>query len=444
MDGATLLAFHRREPVGDEGGRGGYPAAPWLCAGLILLWLPGAALAAEAQGAPRPWSLESLAKRYSLEARPGEAGEFLLTGNGVKIRGKEGDPWLEINRLRYRLRAAWGEAEEGKLSQSDVAGLLDPLLQPSWHIEAEPFEEICLEPVPGGGGPDPEKVAAMLEAVLQGYEIKARHAAAGAPDKPLPWLRLQVAKEGNPEAARCRILAHSHPGENGGGVAPGEFFDAESLILATLIQTGLALGPGAKGGGAVDGGIERMPLPEFAGIPAPAVCVEWGSEVDPGHIVKSVAAGVLRFRRYLGTEREEAAFGRRQIKLTRVDLREGPGAGEVQLLLSVAGKASDLAPDARSGIEFPSRLFVQDEDGRIRMLAGSGTRVEWGPLTQVPGDESAMITARACLTLAEGDEARLRAGFWGYAVWAIREGAVEDRKATPASLVDQLWRWEGR
>lgn len=391
--------------------------------------------------------MEALAKRYGLKCSEEADGSFQLDGSGVRIRGKQGDAVLEVNRLHYRLAGGW-QGAPAALGQADVAGLLDPLLQPALHMEAERCPVVYLDAVETGDGELAGKVAAMLQATLEGYEVKVKAAGDPLPEKDFLWLRLRTsAKDGNPRASRCLVVARPDPEAAAGGVQPGEFFDAESLILATLIQTGLVLGPGASGGGAEDGGIDREFVAAFAKAAAPAVCVEWGSGLDPAHVVKSLAAGVLRFQRFLASDSrsrtQEPAFGRREVKLSRVDLRDGPAEGEVQLLLSVSGKAADLAEAARDEIDFPVRLFVLDSDGLVRMLPGVAPRVQWGTLSQVPGDETAMATARAIMALPAAEFLRLKSGFWGYAVWLIRKGVVEDRRATPNQLRDQLWRWEG-
>lgn len=418
---------------------------------LWCLWAPGPAgcPAAEEEAAGAGWTPEALAKRYGLEHRQEEAGGFQLQGSGARVRGNPGDMFLEVNRLRYRLSEPWKGAAGNALGEKDVVGLLDLLLQPARHMETPRLVEVFLEEAEPGKGEAAGKVMAMLRKTLEEYEVKVSSADAGRPEKDFLWLRLREAQEAERDArsSRCLVLAHSNPGESGGGVYPGEFFDAESLILATLIQTGMVLGPGAAGGGAQDGGIERIPLGAFAMGSAPAVCLEWGSGLDPAHVAKSLAAGVLRFGRFLGSEERSRGgpppFGRREVRMNRVDLREGPGEEEVQLILSVAGKAGDLSPEKRDAIEIPPRFFVRDEDGLIRMLAAAGTRLDWGEVTQVPGDEGAMATLRVVVSLPKEDYDRLRSGFWGYAVWVVREGVVEDRRATPDWLADQLWRWEG-
>jgi hypothetical protein len=221
------------------------------------------------------------------------------------------------------------------------------------------------------------------------------------------------------------------------------------LILATLIQSGMVLGPGAAGGGAEDGGIERREggVTGFAGAGGPAVWVEWGGGLDPRHVVKALAAGVLRFQQFLGGEGRKLetarAFGRREVKLSRVDLRDGETREEVEFWLSLTGDAGGFEPGERESIEVPFRFFVQDEDGLVRMLPAVVSRIDWGGVTRVPGDASGMATLRAVVKLGEEDGERLRAGFWGYAIWVVRDGVVEDRRATPERLADQLWRWEG-
>lgn len=419
----------------------------WTCKPVDLLALvalfPAISTWAAEESGTR-WTLESIAQRYALKLKI-EKDTFQANGNGVRIRGKAGDDRIEVNRLSYRLLAPW-KGTGSNFAQQDISDLLDPLLQPSRHIEAPHLQEVYVDVAESGIGASAERIIAMLRSILQEYQLNVRSGEAAPAEGNFLWLRLNPSAEGDLRISRCLVLKHSDPEKTGGGILPGEFFDAESLILATLIQTGMVLGPGAAGGSAVDGGIERTALKGMGDAAAPAICLEWGSALDPEHVVKSLAAGILRFQQFLGSDARnqgnQGAFGKREMKLSRVDLRNGPGANEVHFLLSVSGKSKDLSSETTSKIEIPSRFFVKDEDGLIRMLPDTTMRLDWGEITQVPGDEGAMATVRATFSLSEKDSARLHSGFLGYAVWLVRNGVIEDRKATPDRLTDQLWRWE--
>jgi len=428
------------------------PRLGWsLRAGLAVMALipVQAAPAASWQGWDA-WTIGQVAKRYGLEAEQTEESAFRLAGEGVLVEGQAGSRELRVNRLRYELSRPCAQ-EDGTIMVSpvDILGLLDLLLEPANHMQSAAFRTVWIDIAGAEGGPliRAKRAGGMLRQVLKQYEVETREAGADPPEKAFVWIRLRESDDLAARTCRCGVVGYSPPESGEGGIHLGELSDGESLLLATLIQSGLVLGPGAQREEVEDGGIVRRPLERFRPLDAPGVEVEWGAGVEAEHLVKSIAAGLLRFRNFLVSEVRAKAQaqaqgrGERTIKLSRVDVRPGEAENTLLARMSVSGPADALAEESRETLQFSLRFFVRDPDGLVRMLPAPTPVVEWTGVNQVPGDEQAIATIRAQVNLEAEEMERIRSGFFGYVIAVSEEGRLQDLRATPKKLVDQLWRW---
>tara|TARA_R110002096_G_scaffold16106_30_gene55206 strand:+ start:5543 stop:6496 length:954 start_codon:yes stop_codon:yes gene_type:complete len=268
----------------------------------------------------RPYlSLESIQKSYGFKTAKTLESTFELRGSGAVIKGEVDDKMLHINGLTYALSYAPTMIEKRPhISAFDVANLLDLILRPTEHIKPQPIKTVYVEAVEDKWStrPDANDITLELQHALAGFGVTVElvptnsgvisaEANSGAG---ILWLRFQGNGKLSHYEYRCSVLAApgsperammANSAEEVRHVYPGNRFAAESLALATLIQSGLAFGPGAKNGNAIDAGIHQMPSHPFQSSTGAAVHVEWGEEVDPVHLLKSVAAGILRYSGFI-------------------------------------------------------------------------------------------------------------------------------------------------
>ena len=265
----------------------------------------------------RPYlALENVQQNYGFKDAIVEGTAFQLRGPGALIEGQADQQIVRINRLNYHLHYA-PVLLDGKIffSAYDVTHVLDLILRPASHVVPVKLKTVFVEAVEDQWStrPDANDMALEIQQALAGYGVAVRILDANsgnvATDGAVAWIRLQ----GNGKLShyyeyRCSVLAPAGAPERVGiaasadeisAVFPGNQFDAQSLALATLIQSGLIFGPGAKNGEVLDAGIQQTPSIAFRSARGAAVHVEWGEEIDPVHLLKSLAAGILRYSAFL-------------------------------------------------------------------------------------------------------------------------------------------------
>lgn len=268
----------------------------------------------------RPYlSLESIRKNYGFDKGNSLQSSFVLRGGGAVIEGNADQKLLKINGLNYGLSYAPVLIEkQPHLSAFDVTHLLDVVLRPTEHIKPKALKTVFVEAVEDQWStrPDANDIVIELQHALAGFGVTVRVLPANSgmvpsesdPNEGSMWLRFQGNGKLSHFEYRCSVLAapasperalFANSAEEVSQVFPGNQFAAQSLALATLIQTGLVFGPGAKSGNVVDAGVHQRASVPFRNANGAAVHVEWGEEVDPVHLLKSVAAGILRYSGFI-------------------------------------------------------------------------------------------------------------------------------------------------
>ncbi len=428
-------------------------------AGIFLVFL-GLATAEEDDSWPvhhhqgRPYlALANVQKNYGFSDVIVEDADFQLRGPGARVKGRTNQKWLEINGLSYHLHFApiRLEGKDHHLAAYDVSSLLDLVLRPAAHLRAQGLGTVLVEAVEDQWStrPDAKNLATQLQQALSSYGVTVQVLApnsaggggAGAEEEPA-WIRLQ----GNGKLAhhqyRCSVLAP--PGapkraDAAGAVFSGNLSDAESLALATLIQSGLILGPGARQSNAIDAGIRQSPLPAFQRARGAAVHVEWGEDTDEVHLLKSVAAGILRYSAFLDQQveliRQQEASERRKLRLSGVELQIAD-ANTLKLAVSLAKTGQLQGEPDRGKVELQAFVFAPDASGAIHRISAPPPEISW------TSDD--FQGAEALFRLDSGALRGLARENIGHVVRVIYNGEIQDAGAHPRGLLNHFWRYSDR
>ncbi|MEO0448315.1 MAG: hypothetical protein AAF191_19810, partial [Verrucomicrobiota bacterium] len=251
-------------------------------------------------------------------------------------------------------------------------------------------------------------------------------------------LELKASAELPPEGFRTSVYGRK---EESPLVPEALLYDAESLALATLVHRGLVLGPERKAQ-TIDRGIHWRDMPLLGGCRGPVVRIEWGANTSQDHLLKSIAAGLLQFRQFLGSPRpERPETGDQTVRIGRVDLRRGSDEESVSILLSLQGPQS-LFPSGEEvpeDLDFETVFWIRDGKGSL-LLAAANPVVVYGGAVSVPDDDRAVATFQLVIPLGKVATERLREHFFGFSVQVLWKGRLQDRRSTPESLEDQSWR----
>ncbi len=409
-------------------------------------------------------SLESIQESYGFEKVVVEDTEFELRAQGALIRGKMNRKLLDINGLAYHLH--YGPIRlEGKLylAAFDVTNVLDLILRPTGHMRPKALHTVYVEAVEDQWStkPDAKDVSLEIQHALAGYGVTVRFLGTNSGgivgdsmeidgEGGTVWIRLQGNGKLSHHEFRTSVLAPPgapergevvHSAEEMAAVYVGNLYDAQSLALATLIQTGLVFGPGAKASDAVDAGIRQIPSEAFQRASGAAVHIEWGEEIDPIHLLKSVIAGILRYSSFLEgqvkaakalEEKNENTLEIQGVVLELVDhetLRMRVALGKVD-----SGKSPD-----QEKIDVQAFVFAREGTSAIQLISAPPPKVTW--ISNLPaweGDQPEELNLSYHLGASAAEVHRET---FGHIVRLIYDGQVQDVQAHPQGLLNQLWRY---
>jgi len=445
----------------------------WRRSGFYLL---GLLPLAEAHGEPnwevqmyrdRPYlTVEAIQRNYGFTEINSDPERFEMKSASAVLQGRVGAASITLNRLRYQLH--FESASNGKyrlLSAYDLSNLVDLLLRPVDHLQARELKTVYLQAV-GGGEASAKPVAAeivlALQAALGGFGVKVRviaeDAAGGAGESlrkedagATAWLRFKANPKLPGQYVRCGILAppespkrEGGPGNSSGHTMYlGNLHDAESIALATLLQSGLVFGPGSKAQPVTDGGIAQDVTDPFQRSSGAAVLVEWGEAFAAEHLLKSIVAGVVRYQGFLKGMAEHQgqsapALGA-QVVIGGVDLKmqNGPPA----LAIQISGQNGDTIPgdiDLKD-LEVQFFLFGGTAQGGIGLLATPPPKIGATSPEMWTQETGGKVELRYPLPAGIGEKAR--GPEFGFAVRLLWQGKIQDTFATPRGLQGQLWRF---
>jgi len=409
-------------------------------------------------------TVEAIQRNYGFTDLTTDAERFELKSASALLQGREGASSILVNRLRYDLHFPI-ENQNGRclISAYDVTNLIDFMLRPTDHLQARELQTVYLQdagnelsvtPVAAG-------VVLSLQEALRSFGIEVRLLSEGADELPEAswrdgptgatiWLRLKGNAKLPAHSIRCGILSPPEsPKRNGAPgdaarrvVHTGNLYDAESLAFATLLQSGFVFGPGAKTEKIIDGGVGQDAEGAFQRSSGAAALVEWGSEFPEEHLLKSIAAGVVRYQGFLKglRERQEAAAegGRTAFTLGPIELHQGSGPPELRFQIR-----------ARDGAVPPAGIPVQELELQFYLFSGKAGRVE---LLSTPPDKilaEKLIKPDAvpgsvldlAYVLPEVIQNRAGEPDFGWVVRLVWQGKVQDSEAAPRGLLNQLKRF---
>lgn len=412
-------------------------------------------------------TLETIQRKYGFESFAVQGDGFEIRSPTAVIEGAVGNGAVLVNRLRYQLHfEPQRDGERVLISAFDLTNLLDLLLRPGNHMQPAPVKTIYIQPMEGEIFPTGRDVFFALQDVFRGFGFNVRFldpkadgivgdALEVAEDGGVIWLRLHGNEGLLARNARCTVLAP--PGsparsvlrgateEDVRAVHLGNLYDAESLALATLIQTGLNFGPGARNGGAVDAGIRQWPVEAFQRGSGAAVQIEWGEDLDPDHLLKSITAGILRYAGFLegAAEKvqEHSKIRQPSVRVSDVDLQL---RDEDEMLVVKVGlaKAIDIAdkPDPEK-IEVQVFLFSEEQNGSaVDLIAAPPPKVDWISLLADWTDEDPE-ELQLLYHIGKDKKGDFKKEKFGHIVRIAYDGQFQDAVAEPQGLLNQLWRF---
>jgi len=441
---------------------------------LGLVALGGAAWAEDEAG---PWdvhlhegrpylTVEAIQRNYGFGELNRSTETFVLRGAGALVEGRIGAREIRVNRLGYSLHFAPVLKRGHRLvSAYDVTNLLDLLLRPGEHMRPGALKTVYIQTLASEGKVESQarEFAFPIQEILSDFGLVVRllpEESGGVVGEGMQldesgataWLRLRGNANVEGRGVRCSVLAPPEAPVRGGSASArdrravylGNLHDAESLALATLIQTGAVLGPAAREAGAVDGGNRQDLSGPFQRASGAAVQVEWGPDTDAGHLLKSVAAGLVRYRSFLASHAawvartEEERSRERSAALGDISLeldQEGSG-----LKVAVGVRKGDAATSKTSSddLEVHCFVFTGASDGGIDLLETPPPRVTGGGPEEWKDGQGTMVL---WYSLPAGTLDGKQEPSFGYVVRLMRGGEVLHTVARPKGLLNQLWRF---
>ncbi|RFC44637.1 MAG: hypothetical protein DVB23_002234 [Verrucomicrobia bacterium] len=408
-------------------------------------------------------TVEAIQRNYGFTDLKGDAERFELSSPTARLEGRTGASSILLNRLRYELHHPLEAKDRHRLvSAYDLSNLIDLLFRPAEHLRGGEVKTVYLQTDSADGlaaKPVAAEVVLALQSALSDLGFTVRSVPADAtrlgshaisaeePGSPV-WLRLR----GNPKLpadfVRCAVLAPPDSPKreaNRAAVYAGNLVDAESLALATLLQSGLVFGPGAKVRKVTDGAISQDLVRPFQSSPGAAVLVEWGKEFRQDHLLKSLAAGLVRYQAFLGRLAQEQTGDGQEVTAADVLLKdvqllqgpEGPGlAGSVKKRVGGA----DSLQSAREQIQLQFYLFEVSPGGELKLLQTPPAVILGSDLSEGKGDPAEI---GFFLPLSADLSTRLKGPDAGYAVRLIWQGKEQDVAAQPERLRNQLGHFSG-
>jgi hypothetical protein len=432
----------------------------------------------------RPYlTVEAIQRNYGFERLNRSTETFELRGAGALVEGRIGAASVRVNRLDYALHYPPVLKRGHRLvSAYDVTNLLDLLLRPGDHMRPGELKTVYLQAMASAGdaGPEAADFTYPMQEILSEFGLVVRllpEDAEGVVGDAMRieegggtvWLRFRGNAALGSRTVRCGILAPPESPRRGEGrsaearraVYLGNLHDAESLALATLIQTGVLFGPAAEEAGVKDGGIRQDISGPFQRASGAAVQVEWGADTDPEHLLKSLVAGLVRYRSFLSShaawmarneERRAAASG---FAIGEVGLElDRPGSGLNVSVEVRAGSSPDPAPDPAPAepdtepepkpkpkpqdLEVHCFVFTAAPDGKIDLLETPPPKVTGGGAEDWT-DGQGHIGLWYSLPASASDDTPVPP--LGYVVRLLHRGEVLHVAARPGGLLNQLWRF---
>ena len=409
-------------------------------------------------------TVEAIQRNYGFTDLTTDAERFELKSASALLQGREGASSILVNRLRYDLHFPI-ENQNGRclISAYDVTNLIDFMLRPADHLQARELQTVYLQDA--GGEPSGTPVAAgvvlSLQEALRSFGIEVRLLSEGTDELPGPswregargatiWLRLKGNAQLPAHSIRCGILSPPEsPKRNAArseaahrAVYSGNLYDAESLAFATLLQSGFVFGPGAKTQKIIDGGVGQDAEGAFQRTSGAAALVEWGSEFPEEHLLKSIAAGVVRYQGFLKglRERQEAAAGggRTAFSLGPVELHRGSGPSELRLQIRARDGAVPPAGFPAQELELQFYLF-SGEAGTVELLSTPPDKIFAEKLVKPAAAPSSVLDV--AYVLPEAIQNLAGEPKFGWAVRLLWQGKVQDSEAAPSGLLNQLGRF---
>ncbi len=407
-------------------------------------------------------TVEAIQRNYGFTDLRGDSERFELSSSTARLEGRTGASSILLNRLRYELHYPL-EARDGRVlvSAYDLSNLIDLLFRPGEHLQASELKTIYLQ-TDSADGLAAKPVAAEMVLALQealaslGFDVRpvpvdAKRISADLLSRQetgaAVWLRLR----GNPKLpahyARCAVLAPPESPKrktDRTAVYAGNLADAESLALATLLQSGLVFGPGAKVQKVTDGAIAQDMTQPFERAPGAAVLVEWGKEFGQDHLLKSLAAGVVRYQGFLeGLVKQQAQRPKMQPEffISTLKLDGEPGGRRLAGTIQVADGSGISLQTAREPLQLQFYLFAVSDAGKLELLQTPPEAVRGESLTSASDSGSGALVFE--YALPEGFSTRLDQPGAGYAVRLLWQGKEQDVQSWPRELSNQLGRFTG-
>ena len=409
-------------------------------------------------------TVEAIQRNYGFTDLFNDDERFELKSPSALLQGRVGASSIAVNRLRYDLQYPI-ELQGGKrmISAFDVTNLVDLLLRPTEHLQPGELKTVYLQAASGdlSISPSSAEVVLGLQEALTGFGLEVRALAENAappvadwrhrPEDAVAWLRLGANSSLPSRLIRCGVLATPQSPKLASskfddvfhsGVALGNLYDAESIALATFCQFGFAFGPGAKTQRIVDGGIGQRVTEGFGQSPGAAVLVEWGSDAGGEHLLKSIAAGIIRYQGFLKSVKERsnppAAQSGPAFRVARVEISGEESADAVRIrikppdgmTLAAAERAEDLQ------LQF---YFFSAHDGKLRLLPSLSRKTSLAELGVRKLEATGELEITYPLSGLILDQ--VGASVFGCVVRLRWQGKVHDSGAFPRELLNQSWRF---
>lgn len=413
-------------------------------------------------------TLETIQKQYGFTDLATQGEGFELGSPTAVIQGRVGVPSMLVNRLRYQLHLEPKQSgSRFLLSAYDLTNVIDLLLRPGNHMQPAPLKTVYVQPIADEFAVEPSArvLAFQLQEILRDYGLAVRfldpdsmgivgdalevEAESGA-----IWLRLQGNGRLLDRNLRCTVLAP--PGaparktdfkateSDEAAVHLGNLYDGESLALATLIQSGLVFGPGARNGGAVDAGIRQWPVEPFQRGSGAAVHIEWGADVTPEHLLKAITAGIVRYGGFVSVAAEQVqAMTKARDPLVKAGdvklrLRDEDGMLEVKVGLARARSLDGKLDPTKVDVQV--FLFSREGESAIDLIQTPPPKVSWvSLLADWTLDDPE--TVELLYHIGKDDAGEFRRTSFGYVVRVAYDGKFQDAAAEPQGLLNQLWRF---
>lgn len=413
-------------------------------------------------------TLETIQRKYGFESFATQGDGFELRSPSAVIEGGVGNGTVLVNRLRYQLH--WEPKKSGSrylVSAFDLTNMLDLLLRPGNHMQPSPIKTIYIQPIIDdfAAAPNARDVAFALQDIFRGFGLTVRFLdqdAQGIVGDALEveeeggviWLRLQGNSRLLERNVRSTVLAP--PGAPSrqtkldateaelGAVYLGNLYDAESLALATLIQTGLVFGPGARNGGTVDAGVRQWPIDAFQRGSGAAVHVEWGQNLDPEHLIKAITAGIVRYVSFVeGAAEQVQEFTRKRapsIRICDVDMQLRDEDEMLEFKVALA-RANELMgkPDPDK-VDLQVFLFSREDASAVDLIKAPPPRLKWKSLFAEWTEEDPE-TVELLYHIGKDDLGKFRRDKFGYIIRISYDGKFQEALAEPQGLLNQLWRF---